>query len=147
MPTHQYSRKGLAKGVLRGGNFAVLAGLTGSPYDILSVNDAEDVIIFIEDIAEAIYSTERMLWHMKLTGTLNRIKGLIIGQFTEYKPDKNWSTTEEMINHRLRQFGIANIPVAFDFPVGHVSRNYPMIEGATATLEITEQSTRLIMNK
>ena len=147
MPTHRLSHIGSAEGEIRGGNFAVLAGLIGSPYDILSVKDNENVVLFVEDIAEAIYCTERMLWHLKHTGTLNRIKGLIIGQFTEYKPDKNWATTEEMLSHRLQQFGIDNIPIAFDFPVGHVSRNYPIIEGASVQFEVSETETKLIMNR
>lgn len=147
MPTNFRSQNGISEGVLRGGNFAVLAGLIGSPYDLLSVREDENVVLFVEDIAEAIYSTERMLWHLKHIGTLNRIKGLIIGQFTEYKPDKNWETTEEMLSYRLNQFGINNIPIAFDFPVGHVSRNYPMIEGATVQFEVSKTETKLIMNR
>ena len=29
-----------------------------------------------------------------------------------------------------------NIPVSFDFPVGHIDNNYPIVEGADATLEV-----------
>lgn len=147
LPAHPLNRPGSACGRLKGGNLAVLAGLIATPFDLLSADSDEDVILFIEDIAEAIYSTERMLWHLKHTDTLHRIKGLIVGQFTEYRPDLNWQTTEEMISARLSEFGITDIPVVFDFPVGHVSRNYPMIEGVTATLEVTPTGTTFRMEK
>ena len=49
-----FNRIGKAKGELRGGNLAVLNGLASTPFDILSVSENEEVILFIEDISEAI---------------------------------------------------------------------------------------------
>ena len=71
-----------------------------------------------------------------LSGTLSRIKGLIIGQFTEYRPDKNFVSIEEMIDALLTRFGVNDIPVAFNFPVGHVSNNLPLVEGSLVELEV-----------
>ena len=142
--SHESNVVGEAHGVLRGGNLAVLAGLIGSPYDILTPAEGEDVILFIEDISEAIYSTERMLYHLHLNGALSRIKGLIVGQFTETKADKNFESTHQMIRHRLSEWGLDRVPVAFDFPVGHVSDNMPMVEGAQATLTVSNQGVTLL---
>ena len=36
-----------------------------------------------------------------------------------------------------------DIPVAFDFPVGHVDENVPMLEGANARLSVTADGTTL----
>lgn len=142
-PLHSGNVCGIGRGVLRGGNLAVLDGLVNTPFDILDISDGEEVILFIEDIAEPIYKVERMLWRMHLNGTLDRLKGLVVGQFTEYKPDRNWNTMEEMISSRLSYWGIDSIPVAFGFPVGHVSVNCPLVEGVEVSFEVSPEGTTL----
>ena len=140
---HPLNQPGEARGILRGGNMAVLDGLSATPYNIIDVEPEEEVILFIEDIAEPLYKIDRMLWRLRLNGTLNNIKGLIVGQFTEYKPDANWPDAETLISTRLKEWGLTELPVAFDFPVGHVTRNLPLIEGSTATLTVSPAGTRL----
>ncbi len=139
-----YNRLGEATGRLQGGNLAVLNGLAATPYDILWVQPGEDVILFIEDISEGIYAVERMLIRLDLAGVLSRIKGLIVGQFTEYRPDRNFPTMEEMISTLLKRRGIDNIPVAFNFPTGHVDCNLPLIEGERVKLTVTPDKVSLI---
>ena len=34
-------------------------------------------------------------------------------------------------------------PVAFDFPIGHIDENVPIVEGATATVTVTPLTTTL----
>lgn len=143
LPTSPFSRKGEAAGRLQGGNLAVLNGLAATPYDILKVDEDEEVILFIEDIAEAIYAVERMLLRLYLSGVLTRIRGLIVGQFTDYRPDRNHNSMEEMISSLLVRCGIDSIPVAFNFPIGHVDFNLPMIEGERVRLKVTEDYTSL----
>ena len=138
-----YNRNGVAVGRLIGGNLAVLNGLAGTPYDLFKKAMEEDVILFIEDISEAIYAVERMLIRLYLSGSLHKLKGLIIGQFTEYKPDRNHASIEEMADRLLARFGINDIPVAFSFPVGHTDANYPLIEGAEVCLEVTDNDVKL----
>ena len=137
LDAHPYNVCGEANGELRGGNLAVLAGLIGTEFDILTPDKEEDVILFIEDISEAIYSTERMLYNLHLNGSLRRIKALIVGQFTETRADKNFESTHSMIHSLLKRLGYGDLPVSFDFPVGHVSHNMPMIEGSQCHIKIT----------
>lgn len=138
-PSSPMNEPGQATGTLLGGNMAVLSGLAGTPYDILNLDKTEDdVILFFEDISEPIYCIERMLWRLVLTGTLTMVKGLIFGRFTEYKPDKNFQTVEEMINFWRMRMLIPPIPIVYDFPIGHVKENFPLIEGARVELEVTE---------
>ena len=92
-----YNIEGCAEGRLIGGNLAVLNGLAATPYDLLSAEATDCAILFLEDIAEPIYKVERVLHLLFMSGTLQKLNGLIIGQFTEYKPDKNFSSMEEMI--------------------------------------------------
>ncbi len=136
---------GRCRGRLLGGNLAVLGGLAGTGLDLLGEAAKSDVVLFIEDISEAVYRVERMLWMLHLSGALGRVKGLIIGQFTDYRPDMNFGTVEAMISARLREWGLGGVPVAFNFPVGHVDYNLPLVEGCMAELEVAPEGVTLKM--
>lgn len=143
VPSSPGNQPGQAEGILKGGNFAVLNGLGSTPFDILEPGKEEDVILFLEDINEPIYAVERMLWRLSLNGTLSRVKGLIFGQFTDYKPDKNFKTVEEMILFWLDRMMVREIPVVFNFPVGHVDSNFPLVVGAEVELIVTDEMVSL----
>ena len=44
-----------------------------------------------------------------------------------------------MIHSLLQRLGIRDIPVAIDFPVGHIDENLPMIEGAVVELSVEDK--------
>ena len=133
VPTHSlFNKYGTAHGVIVGGNLSVLNDVASSRIDILSTID-NDIILFIEDLDENISSISRILYRLKICGVFDRIKGLIVGDFHGYKPTKDFETMNEMIYSIVKEY---NIPVAFDFPVGHIDNNYPIVEGADATLEV-----------
>ncbi|MDE7441209.1 MAG: LD-carboxypeptidase [Muribaculaceae bacterium] len=138
---HPYNLLGEAEGILAGGNLAVLNGLFGTNFDILQ----EGTILFIEDISEAIYAVERMLYHILLSGGFDKVNGIIVGRFTEYRADRNFERMEDMISDFLQREGLAGIPVAFDFPVGHVKENLPLVEGSRAHLIVEDAGVRLLM--
>lgn len=129
---HPYDRPGVATGTLLGGNVAVLAELINTPYDILK----PDTILFIEDVAEPIYKIERILYQLKLSGVLANLRGLIVGQFTDYKPDDNHADMESMIRDMVAPY---KYPVAFGAPIGHVDHNIPLIESAKVTLKVNPE--------
>ena len=128
---HQYDRLGQCSGKIIGGNVAVIAELINTPYDIIE----DDTILFIEDIAEPIYKIERIMYQLRLSGVLPRLRGLIVGQFTEYKPDNSYADMETMIYDMVSPY---EYPVAFNVPIGHVEHNIPIIESAKATLKVTD---------
>lgn len=136
---------GKAEGRLIGGNLAVLSGLAGTPYDILTPDP--DAVIFLEDVGEALYRIDRMLWRLYMSGTLSRAKALIFGSFTEYHTDRNFPDAETMISVRLNEWGITDKPVCFGFPVGHTDDNVPMIQGASVVLDVTPEGVSLKMMK
>lgn len=134
---HDFDRHGEAQARIVGGNMAVLCGLLRTPYDLF----AEDTILFIEDVGERTYKVERMLYNLELAGVLPRLKGLIVGQFTDFKEDPGMcATMYEMIRERVSKY---NYPVAFNFPIGHVSVNHPILEGVEAILSVTSAGTTL----
>ncbi len=130
---HMYNVEGEGGGILLGGNLAVLNGLAGTPYDLMGESLKRDVILFIEDVSEPIYAVERMLYRLHLQGVLHSVKGIVIGEFTEWRPDRNHETMYAMIHERFVEWGI-NCPVVFDFPVGHGEKNVPLVEGAMCLL-------------
>lgn len=135
---------GEAEGHLVGGNLAVLNGLAATPYDIFEIPEGEDRILFIEDIAEPIYKVERVLRRLAMAGQLQGLRALILGHFTEYNPDKNHSSVEEMTERLYREMPEAFPPVlAFGLPVGHTSDNVPLVESARVHLSVTREGTLL----
>ncbi len=127
---HRYDRLGQCSGKIIGGNVAVIAELINTPYDIIE----DDTILFIEDVAEPIYKIERIMYQLRLSGVLPRLRGLIVGQFTEYKADSNYNDMETMICDMVAPY---NYPVAFNVPIGHVEHNVPIVESAQVTLKVT----------
>ena len=134
---HPLNRCGEGRGMLVGGNMAVLCGLISTPYDIF----LPGTVLFIEDIAEPPYKIERMLYNLKLSGRLASLSGLIVGRFTEYTENEGLGgTLYELIRKMVDEY---DYPVCFDFPVGHVSDNLPMIEGADVVFSVGERSVDL----
>lgn len=118
------NQPGKAKGILRGGNLSVLYGLRGTPYDI----PPQGTILFIEDISERPHAVERMMYNLRLSGVLGRLSGLIIGKFTEFEDDRSLGKDLFGLLHDLTKE--YHIPVCFNFAVGHVTDNLPLINGA-----------------
>ncbi len=144
VPADSRNIEGRAEGILRGGNLAVLNGLAATPYDILTL---KDTILFIEDIAEPIYKVERVLHRLRLAGCFtpenpSALRGLVVGRFTLYESNRDFSTMEDMMSFWLHRWGV-KIPVAFGFDTGHVEHNLPLVEGARAILDVTSDRTCL----
>lgn len=145
-PTYTFSSSplnhpGKAEGKLLGGNLAVIQALINTPYDIFQPGS----ILFIEDISEPIYKVERIMYQLRMAGILDNISGLIIGQFTDYKPDSNHNSMEEMLSQILAPFPA--LPVAFNAPIGHVSYNVPLVISSQASLEVTPDSVTLSLSR
>ncbi len=141
---HPYNIEGEGRGVLLGGNLAVLNGLAGTPFDLMAESLHQDVILFIEDVSEPIYAVERMLYRLHLQGVFAKVRGILVGQFTEWKADRNHESMYDMIHERFEEWGVS-CPVSFDFPVGHNHRNVPLVEGAEVTLKVKSSEVLLSM--
>lgn len=130
------NRCGQASGRLLGGNLAVIAELINTPYDVIQPG----TILFIEDVEEPIYKIERIMYQLRLSGVLPRLGGLIVGQFTGYRPNDSYETMERMIADMTAPY---TYPVAFNVPIGHVDHNVPVIQSAEVTLTVTPEGTSL----
>lgn len=121
------------RGVLTGGNLAVLNGLASTPLDILSPDHLRGKILVLEDVGEKIYQIERMLTRLHLSGALDAPEALVFGQFTDYQPDRNFPSMNDMIAYRLDRWGVAT-PSLLDFPAGHTDSNAPIPLGFEARI-------------
>lgn len=138
---HPLDQPGEATGILVGGNFSVFCGLAGSDYDFLN-RAAQGLILFIEDTGEGMSKVDRMLHHLEIRGVLSQLKGIIVGHFSKYKsPENGFADMYEMLHEYLQHL---DIPVCYDFPVGHHSgKNYPLIEGGRVVLRVGKDGTTL----
>ncbi|MDR2928767.1 MAG: LD-carboxypeptidase [Cytophagaceae bacterium] len=127
--TNNNCMEGTAEGRLVGGNLSIIYGLGGTLFDY----NTKNAILFIEDTGEANYSVDRMLMNLKLSGKLNFIQGLVVGQFTNMTTGVDKSL-EEIIRETVGDLGI---PVMYGIESGHGSPNLPLYLGRRVKMEVT----------
>ena len=132
-PSVQENRRGMAEGILVGGNLSLIETLAGSDSDL----DTKGKILFVEDTGEYLYSLDRMFWNLKRTGKLEHLAGLLIGGF-KLKPDEPGEefgkSVVEIVMEKISGY---DYPVCFDFPVGHQRNNFALKCGMPHKLEVT----------
>ena len=125
---------GKLEGEIVGGNLSIL-------YSLLGTNDAidyTDKILFFEDLSEALYSIDRMMYAFKKAGIFEVIKGLVVGGMTGLKdsePPYGMTYKEIIKSHFLYN----NIPLCFDFPSGHIDDNRAIIFGEKVKIDISAE--------
>lgn len=133
------NKLGKASGELVGGNLSILYSLLGSK----SAIDCNDKILFMEDIDEYLYHIDRMMINLKRNGCLDSIKGILVGAMTDMKDnDIPWGKNAlEIIQDVTKKY---NIPTLYNFPAGHIHDNRTLIMGSNVTLDINENSSKVI---
>ncbi len=131
-------RSGTAEGTLIGGNLALVTRLIGTPY----LPDLDGAILFFEEVGESPYRLDGMLAQLALSGTLDRIGGLVIGQITEAdpRPGRPSLTIEQVLTDHLAHLPI---PIASGLVYGHIPVKNTMPIGVRARLDVTDSSARL----
>jgi muramoyltetrapeptide carboxypeptidase len=116
---------GKADGKLIGGNLSMLCHLVGTPY----LPSLDGCILFVEEKGEALYRLDRMLNHLRLSGRLTGLSGLVVGGFEEC-PDM--SAIKDLLVDILSDL---DIPLATGLPVGHGLKNMALPLGLPAKLD------------
>lgn len=125
---------GTGKGALVGGNLCLLSHLVGTSF----LPSLEGSILFLEDRGEPLYRIDRMLTHLRLAGHLERISGLIAGQFEDCGGHQ---AIDDLLFDLLKDL---SVPVVSGAPIGHGSSNFPLPLGVQAELRTTGPSLRLL---
>lgn len=123
-------RGGKARGKLLGGNLSVLTTLLGTPYR----PDFTGAVLFLEDINEYIYRVDRMLAHLKQAGVLDKLAGVVLGQFTDCKPGEGFGTLtlEEVFDDYFQPL---HIPVYAGAMFGHVRLKFTLPVGLPVEID------------
>jgi muramoyltetrapeptide carboxypeptidase len=131
LPVHDFNVKGAAIGELVGGNLSLLAHSIGTASDIKT----RGRILFLEDVGEYLYSTDRMMQQLKRSGKLEKLAGLIVGGFTDTKDTERpfGKTVYEIIKDAVAPY---NYPVCYNFPVSHEKENYALKVGVGYKLKV-----------
>ena len=113
IPSNFYCNEGEATGRLVGGNLSLIYSLQGTPFAL----DMKDAILFIEDVGEDSYAIDRMMQNLLLSGKLDEIAGIIVGQFTDFDDYKGMDLSlPGIIYSKLRG---RQIPIMYQIDAGH----------------------------
>lgn len=136
--THPFNQKGKAKAAVIGGNLCLMAHCIGTNAEY----DTDGKILFIEDIGEQLYNIDRMMLQLKRAGKLKKLKGLMVGGFSDNKDTerKFGKTAYEIIADAVQEY---NYPKCFGFPISHEKENVAIAIGQTYALEISDDAVSL----
>ena len=118
-----------AKGLLWGGNLAMLCSLLGTPH----LPAVKGGLLFLEDVSEPPYRVERMLLQLLRAGVLGAQKAVLLGQFTGWKPaptDRGYTLKSAVQHLRSR----TRVPLLTGLPFGHVATKLTLPVGRRAQL-------------
>ena len=134
----EHNRTGKASGELVGGNLSIISSLHGTKYE----PETDGKILFIEDVNEFLYRTDRIMYQLKFAGKLNNLAGLVIGDFTDMKDNEQpfGKTVHEIVAEAVQDF---DFPVAYGFPAGHNKKNLALVFGKKWELNVSNKQSEL----
>jgi muramoyltetrapeptide carboxypeptidase len=125
-------RAGVAEGRLLGGCISILAQALGTPY----APELADCILFLEDIGTKPYQWDRMLLHLRYSGRLESVRGIVFGNMDQCVAVEEQDYLERAILHSLRDF---EGPIAIGLRCGHVNgANITLPLGIPVKLDLTD---------
>jgi len=130
------------RGVLWGGNLAILAALVGTPY----MPQIDNGILFLEDVGEHPYRIERMLTQLWHAGILQRQQAIVLGEFSQYRlaeHDRGFDLPD--VVRWLRQ--TVKVPVVTGLPYGHVPTKATLPVGAYAGLATEDGMAYIVLQE
>ena len=113
------------RGVLWGGNLAMITALIGTPF----MPKIKKGILFIEDVGEHPYRIERMLVQLAQAGILGKQKALLLGGFTDYRLAEHDRGYDLQAAIRFIKQSVG-IPVITGLPFGHTPMKATLPIGA-----------------
>ncbi len=111
------------RGPLLGGCLSLLVSVLGTPWS----PDLDGAVLFWEDVNEPPYRIDRMLTHLRLSGNLAKIEGMIVGHLNGAATD--WPA---LVAGSVADF---SWPLAWGLESGHLQPNWTLPLGLPARLE------------
>ena len=125
---------GNVRGPLMGGNLSMICHLIGTPF----LPSFDNCILFVEEKGEPLYRLDRMLTHLKLSGRINRLSGLIAGQFESCGDIAN---INRLLIDTAKDLGI---PLFTGLPIGHGKKNHALPLGLMAEIDTDQMCLSII---
>lgn len=123
-------RPGKAEGAMVGGCLSLFCMLPGTK----QMPPVKDAILFLEDIGEEYSRIDRMFVHLKRTGVMDKIGGIVCGAFDDMKDTGGKPFGFTLDDIVMEHVGARKIPVVMDAPFGHGKQLYAMPVGGPAIL-------------
>ena len=120
-----------ARGVLWGGNLAMVCALMGTRH----LPRVRGGILFLEDVNEHPYRVERSLLQLQQAGVLEAQKAVLLGAFTAWQPsplDRGYTLKGAVAALRAR----TKVPVLTGLPFGHVATHVSLPVGRRVELAV-----------
>jgi muramoyltetrapeptide carboxypeptidase len=121
----------LARGLLWGGNLAMIQSLIGTPHLPL----VKGGILFVEEVNEHPYRVERMLLQLHQAGILQRQKAVLIGAVSGWRPsplDRGYTVKAAVAALR----SVCRTPLLTGLPFGHVQPKLSLPVGVRVQLAV-----------
>ena len=119
---------GRARGVAIGGNSDTFSRLIGTDY----MPPVENAILFLEDVDETVYSLSRIFLHLKLTGILSRISGVVLGEFVDSDSERKHKHKFEEV---IKEYFDCGPPCMYGVSFSHGAYTCPIPMGAVCTID------------
>ncbi|NUP50009.1 MAG: LD-carboxypeptidase [Catenulispora sp.] len=116
---------GVAEGVTVGGTVSLISTSLGTPTSV----PARDGILFLEDVAEPGRRLDRVLTHLRRSGYLDGVRGILCGTWEGCGP---LADVEELLADRLGGLGV---PVLLGADIGHGVSMQSLPMGVRARLD------------
>jgi muramoyltetrapeptide carboxypeptidase len=135
---------GSASGRLTGGNLSLICATLDTPYEI----DTRGTILLLEEVHEAPYQIDRMLTQLRLSGKLNHLRGVVLGEFTDIggamESGDGAQTNETILRPLFKEIFLPlGVPVLSGWRSGHGEPNLTLPLGARVSLDADRQQLRL----
>lgn len=129
-------RDGKAQGILLGGNLSLIQYYA---HELEQLDITDGTVLFLEDCNEELSKLDRMVFHLKRCGLLDKIGALAFGQFT------NMTDTGRPFGYTLRDLILEHvnsldIPVIYNLPFGHGKDLYTLPLGIKASIDTEKLS-------
>lgn len=135
----RFLRSGAAEGPVLGGCLSLLAAVAGTPW----APRLDDALLFVEDVNEPPYRVDRMLTHLRLSGTLTSIRAIVAGHFGGEWESGIWESDHADADPAAAAWQRESLlalpspvtPIALGLPCGHGRPNLTLPLGAWGRVE------------
>lgn len=123
-PMNAWAAESLPEVQWIGGNLSLVAESLGTPYAV----NADNKVLYLEEVSEPVYRIDRMMTHLWLSGALANVRGVVFGEATRCVPPDNIVeyTAEHVVADICQR---AHVPLWWGLPAGHGPRKVTLPMG------------------